>query len=80
MDMMVKRLHEYKRSSCSSVLHIRHALPAPASAIRSLDIVPRTFFFGAKSASGYCHRQADHQDDQQRGRSGQRTTRSCATA
>ena len=51
MDTMVKRLHEYKRQMLK-IMHIitlyHRLLDNP-----NLDIVPRTFFFGAKSASGY---------------------------
>ncbi len=51
MDVMVKRLHEYKRQMLK-IMHIvtlyQRLLDTP-----DLDIVPRTFLFGAKSASGY---------------------------
>ncbi len=50
-DVQVKRLHEYKRQLLN-ILHIMHLYNRLKSK-PELEIIPRTFIFGAKASAGY---------------------------
>ncbi|WP_370502531.1 glycogen/starch/alpha-glucan phosphorylase [Cellulomonas sp. ICMP 17802] len=53
LDVMVKRLHEYKRQTLK-LLHVVTLYDQVTSgAVKIEDIAPRTFAFGAKAAPGY---------------------------
>jgi glycogen phosphorylase len=53
LDVMVKRLHEYKRQTLK-LLHVVSLYDGVVSGrVAASDLTPRTFVFGAKAAPGY---------------------------
>ena len=53
LDVMVKRLHEYKRQSLKLLHIVSRYLDVINGTVSADEIIPRTFVFGAKAAPGY---------------------------
>jgi len=53
LDVMVKRLHEYKRQTLKLLHVVTLYDQVKSGAVRIEDVTPRTFAFGAKAAPGY---------------------------
>jgi starch phosphorylase len=53
LDVMVKRLHEYKRQTLKLLHVVTLYDQVKSGALRIEDVTPRTFAFGAKAAPGY---------------------------
>jgi len=53
LDVMVKRLHEYKRQSLKLLHIVSMYEQLITGAVKPADVLPRVFIFGAKAAPGY---------------------------